>query len=211
MIDTVLFDADGPLCHLFAGYPAAGVAADLRRMLGGDLPASLAGCYDPHRIMRTVNRPDIEAAVTAAELTAAESATLTPGVRELLADLAARGTLLAVTTNNNASAIRRVLALHGITAFGDHVYGRQQITLMKDHPNIVMRAMVELGTEPAHTLLVGDSPSDAVAARRARVEFVGYDARPGAGGALRDAGVGRIIGHMGELVREMDTGKRVAA
>lgn len=208
---TVLFDADGPLCDLFAGYPAAGLAADLRAALGDDLPAGLAHCQDPHRIMRAVPRADVEALVTKGELVAAETATLTPGVRGLLDSLVARGALLAVVANNHAGAIRRVLDLHGVTAFGRHVYGRTDLRLMKDHPHIVLRAIVGLGTEPAHTLLVGDSPADAHAARRAGVRFVGYNARPGAAAQLRAAGATRTINRMSGLLQEIDGERMMTA
>lgn len=216
---NVLFDFDGPIADLFAGHPAAGVAARLRTDLAGRrlLPDRVADSTCPHAVVRTAVRHhhylegELEARLAAEEIRAAATAEPTPGALEAIETLAASGVQLAVVTNNAASAIRAFLARHAVTAFGPHVYGRTELRLMKPHSNVVLRAIVGLGVEPADCTMVGDTPTDAQAARRAGVAFIGYDARPGAGRQLRDAGVTRVIRHMGELVRELDGERKMAA
>jgi hypothetical protein len=87
-VDAILLDFDGPVCTIFAGYPAPKVATELVGLLqrqGAIMPPGLATGSDPLEVIRwagaTGNQAmmqTVEDALCDAELRAAESATPTP-------------------------------------------------------------------------------------------------------------------------------------
>ncbi|MDR7323765.1 MULTISPECIES: hypothetical protein [Catenuloplanes] len=88
---VLLLDFDGPVCGLFAGHPAAGIATALRRLLVERGVPVVPDESDPMEVLRyaaTLGRPaltrEVEDALCAAELVAARSAEPTPYARELL-------------------------------------------------------------------------------------------------------------------------------
>jgi hypothetical protein len=85
----VLLDFDGPVCSVFAGYPAPTVARELRQLTGLGLIDKDGG--DPLRVLlrATHEAPaDVARAPSEAfrdkETAAIETATLTPGGHELI-------------------------------------------------------------------------------------------------------------------------------
>jgi hypothetical protein len=49
----LLVDFDGPVCSIFAGFPAPDVARSLREYLRGDVPDGwMAHVDDPHEVLR---------------------------------------------------------------------------------------------------------------------------------------------------------------
>src|SRR6266498_897739 len=84
----ILFDFDGPVCSIFAGYPARAVAAELRSLLtdlGVELSESIRAEQDPLEVLRwtgTLGRPDLTRAVEdklrQAEVRATTTAAPTP-------------------------------------------------------------------------------------------------------------------------------------
>ncbi|MFJ2116576.1 HAD family hydrolase, partial [Streptomyces sp. NPDC087850] len=178
----VLFDFDGPVARLYAGHPAAEVADRLRSRLGpqpgrgpgAGLSAGMVSTRDPFVLLRGF--AELEAALTAEELTAARSAKPTLGAAPLIRRLVALDRRLAVTTNNSAEAARRYLEDRGlIRCFGRHIYGRTaDVTLLKPHPDSLLRALDGLGASASEALMIGDGASDAKAAAHAGVAFLGY-------------------------------------
>ena len=92
--DAILLDFDGPVCSIFAGYPAPKIAAELIELLqrqGVVLPQQLSSETDPLEVLRwtgttTGNKATTRAvddALCAAELRAVESASATPYSREV--------------------------------------------------------------------------------------------------------------------------------
>ncbi|MFF2187333.1 HAD family hydrolase [Streptomyces sp. NPDC058155] len=185
----VLFDFDGPVCRLFAGYPAENVAADLLKRLQqqgreGLLSPQEAASGDPHAVLRALARIDprsaylvgLEAALTAHELRATDTAEPTPHADELIRALQAREYGLAITTNNSASVVSRYLTARGLVdCFGPHIHGRTQDLLrLKPDPDCLLRALDSTGVPASRALMIGDTPADCEAARKAGVAFVGY-------------------------------------
>jgi phosphoglycolate phosphatase len=103
----VLLDFDGPVCSVFAGMPAAKVAAQLR-VLVGDVGAPESD--DPFAVLRfavslgqdVANR--VGRALRQLELEAVVSAAPTPGAEEFLRALVASGRHVAIVSNNSAEA-----------------------------------------------------------------------------------------------------------
>ncbi|MEV5982665.1 HAD family hydrolase [Streptomyces sp. NPDC052114] len=204
----VLFDFDGPLCRLFPDGSSKRVADDLRELarrhgIDGVLTPEEEGSIDPHDVLRAMDRAladrallaEFETLLTAGEATAALTALPTPGAHRLVRALRARGTRIAVVTNNAPRAVAAHLHRHGLTdAFGPHIYGRtDRPDLLKPHPDSLERALRGLGAEPADALMIGDTATDLGAARDAKVLFVGYARNEGKESALRAAGADLVL------------------
>ncbi|MGP4110000.1 HAD family hydrolase [Streptomyces sp. 4N509B] len=215
----VLFDFDGPLCHLFAGNPAHTVADRLREhatviarelRLPPLLSADLHTSPDPHHVLlgiaaRRPGRdvvPRLEAELTRQEVSAAGTARPTPYAAPLLAALTRRGRQVAVVTNNSPLAVERFLRRHGLTGFvGGRIHGRtRDFSRLKPHPDVVLRALAASGTPPEHALMIGDAVSDLGAARAAGVAFLGYAPAHRAAETLRAAGAEHVVGSLEEVI-----------
>ena len=209
-VDALLLDFDGPVCRLFAGYPAASAADAEREFLsayGIDVPAEAAGTSDPLRVLQwtATNQPalisDVEERLLAAERIAARTATPTPHADSVMKNAARTGLRVGVVSNNSAPAINAYLDIHDLSAYVSAVCGRVpgHPELMKPNPHLVVRASQLLGTPADRCVLVGDSATDAEAARGARVRSVGYvKARDRAAG-LESAGAELVIEDMAIL------------
>ena len=93
------------------------------------------------------------------------------GARELLSELDAAGYLLAVATGKGRSGLDRALARNGLLgAF--HATRCADEGFPKPHPDMLLHLMDRLGTEPADTLMIGDTTHDLELARNAGVAAV---------------------------------------
>ncbi|WP_049567804.1 HAD family hydrolase [Streptomyces sp. SBT349] len=206
--ECVLFDFDGPVCHLFAEHTAESIAHLLRELatrmsLSSLLSADLRASPDPHRVLRGIAGqrpgPDVverfEAALTREEVTAAASARPTPYAATLIAALSTRGRQVAIATNNSPLAARHYLDRHQLAGYvGGRVHGRTgDIALLKPHPDSLHRALASTGARPERALMIGDSVSDLAAARAADVPFLGYAEGDSGAEALREAGARHVV------------------
>jgi phosphoglycolate phosphatase len=87
-----------------------------------------------------------------------------PGAQWLLDGLHARGLKLAVFTNKEGDRARRVLGHIGLAARLDGIHGTLDTPWRKPQPEFTRHVLAELGTDPAHACMVGDSPYDVEAA-----------------------------------------------
>ena len=90
-----------------------------------------------------------------------------PGVIEALDRFAASGLKLACVTNKPTAFTRPLLAKLSLARYFDVVYGGDAFARRKPDPTPLIEACATLGTEPARTLMIGDSAVDAQAARSA--------------------------------------------
>ena len=90
-----------------------------------------------------------------------------PGVAEGLAQLRARGLLLACLTNKPRAFALDLLQAKGLQGFFPVVFGGDSFERKKPDPLPLLKTCEALGTLPARTLMVGDSANDALAARAA--------------------------------------------
>lgn len=90
-----------------------------------------------------------------------------PGVVAGLARLRDRGWPLACLTNKPTAFARPLLAAKGLDGYFSHVFGGDAFARKKPDPLPLLATCEALGTEPARTLMVGDSSNDAQAARAA--------------------------------------------
>lgn len=206
----ILLDFDGPVCHLFAGYPAPIVAAEMLTglaALGLDIPEPLYECRSPTDVFLWVAAERAESTTLAedllkkAELVAVETSTPTRHIEKVLAAAVETGRVVAIVSNNSAQAIDRYLKKHGITSYVSTVAGRAygRPDLMKPHPDSLMRATKTIGVSVEESLFVGDAVSDVHAAHEAGAHSIGYAKSPARAVGLFDAGANVVIDDMGLL------------
>ncbi|MFE1309209.1 HAD family hydrolase [Streptomyces sp. NPDC058755] len=213
---VVLWDFDGPICRLFARHKAARVAAELVEWLElqglrGLLTDTERDTLDPQVVLRAVDRrhpgsdlvAEVEERLTQEELRAAASALPTAYADPLIRTWTAVGSRLAITTNNSPRVVRAYLEQRGLDAcFAPHVYGRtQDLHLLKPDPHCLNRALNGTGAPPAKALMIGDTPSDLLAAREAGVPFLGYARNEGKEKLLRAAGAERVVRSLEPLLQ----------
>ncbi|WP_132336690.1 HAD family hydrolase [Nonomuraea longispora] len=206
----LLLDFDGPVCDIFAGLPAPTVAARLRATLegaGAALPPEVQATDDPLEVFRfsgglgeDLNELGLSA-LTRLEVEAAGTARLTHGAVELLARARAWGMLIAIVSNNSASAVGAFLDREGLAEQIDYLSARSAVdpSLMKPNPHLLDQAVSRFGVDPSASLLVGDSVTDVEASKLAGVVAVGYANKPGKVGRLAMAGADLIVTSMFEL------------
>jgi HAD superfamily hydrolase (TIGR01509 family) len=209
--DAILLDFDGPVCRIFAGYPARDVAAELVDVLyrnGIDAPSHVAAEADPLEVLRwTGSTGDlgatraVEDALCAAERRAVETAAPTPYGREVIVAARQAGMPVAVVSNNSAGAVNAYLAAHRLIGHVSTVIGRAyaEPERMKPNPEPIMRAVRTLGVSPARSVLIGDSISDIDGAKAAGVRVVAYANRPPKVDTFRNAGADLVIASMGPI------------
>ncbi|MCX4763127.1 HAD family hydrolase [Streptomyces sp. NBC_01275] len=213
---VVLWDFDGPICRLFAGHSAESVADGLvewlqGRGLHGLLTESERESLDPHVVLRAVDRrhpgsdlvAELEERLTQEELKATSSAMPTAYADPLIRTLTAVGLRLAITTNNSPRVVTQYLASRGLTScFTPHFYGRtQDLHLLKPDPHCLNRALRAMGSAPATALMIGDTPSDFLAARTAGVPFLGYARNEHKEKLLRGAGATMVVNSLEPVLR----------
>lgn len=185
-LDGVIFDLDGTLVdsnstHVDAwvhglethGYrfSAERVAPEIGK--GGDLllPALLgegAAARDGEGIRESV-------ATEFARLARSRGFRIFDGVTRLLDALRARGLQLALATSAAEKDLDLMMEGAGedLRARFDAVVTKSDVESSKPEPDVVMSAVSKLGLSAAQCAMVGDTPYDAIAARRAGVVTLG--------------------------------------
>lgn len=90
-----------------------------------------------------------------------------PGVPEGLQALRAAGLRLACLTNKPTAFAQALLRDKGLAGFFDAVFGGDAFERKKPDPLPLLKCCEALRSEPARTLMIGDSSNDAQAARAA--------------------------------------------
>ncbi|GAA3843589.1 HAD family hydrolase [Streptomyces coacervatus] len=215
---VVLWDFDGPICRLFAGHSAEGVATDLVDWLEGRglrdlLTEDERDTEDPHVVLRAVDRRhpasdlvvEVEERLTHEELRAVPSALPTPFADPLIRTWKAVGARLAIATNNSPQVVRAYLTSRGLLdCFLPHIYGRtHDLQYLKPHPHYLNRALTAMGVAPTGALFIGDTPTDCEAARQAGVPFLGYARNEYKEKLLQVAGATDIVGSLEPLLEAL--------
>ncbi|MGW4208339.1 HAD family hydrolase [Lentzea sp. NPDC004789] len=188
--DVLLLDFDGPVCSVFAGFPAPVVADQLRDVLkdGWDLelPPRIAKEDDPFEVFRyaaTLGEDHgrfVEAALTAHEVEAVATAEPTPWAHDLVRAWHRSGRLAAIVSNNSSRAVETYLGRHDLAGCIAYVSGRRapDPRLLKPHPHLMHEVLTGLRVGAAQCLLVGDSDTDVIAASASSVPVIGYANKP---------------------------------
>ncbi|MFD5734375.1 HAD family hydrolase [Streptomyces sioyaensis] len=205
---AILFDFDGPICDVFAGLPAHGVARDLSGIVDSHdavLGGKARGTDDPMEILRLAPHGgdsalrDVEDALTAAEIAAVKVAGgPVAGAVAALSVAYASGRKVAVVSNNSAECVRQFLAQHELTHLVHEVIGRAAYRpdLMKPAPSSLLLAAERLSVKPGDCTLIGDSVTDVEAARAAGAMSIGFANKPHKGLTLAEAGADAVVTDM---------------
>jgi phosphoglycolate phosphatase len=204
----LLLDFDGPICAIFARRPARDVVLELLDALSIDaarVPQRVTSASDPFDVLRyaaTIG-PElaqrVEHQLRLAELEAASTAMPTPHAGDVITAWRHAGRTIAVVSNNSSAAVDAYLANHQVDV--DVVVARSSPdpALLKPSPHLIISAIRALSADPEACTLVGDSPSDIVAARRASISNVGYANKAGKHRRLSEAGADIVIDDMQTL------------
>lgn len=216
--EYVLFDFDGPICHLFARHPPRTVAAGLVEWLrarGAAVRLAEDEAGDPHAVLRAVSRDhpgsglvgELEAELTREELQATRTSWPTAYADPLIRTWSAIGVGLAVATNNSPRVAEEYLTGRGLReCFAPHIHGRTgDPRLLKPDPDCVRRALDSLGADPAASLMIGDTPADLYAAREAGVRFLGYGRGEHRTARLWKAGAPMVVESLEPLLQAVRT------
>ena len=134
---------------------------------------------------------------TARFLDHADALTPTSGAQALLRDLEQRGVdhvVASSASGQEAAALLKALGLDPPLIDSDAV------AASKPAPDLLLAGCAELGTEPQYTMLIGDSPWDADAARRIGVATVGVRCGGFSDEVLRSHGVNDVVSDPRALV-----------
>lgn len=129
-----------------------------------------------------------------------EMAALFPGVAEVVPVLKENGIKLGVVTTKMRLSTERALRLFGLYGLMDAIVTLDDVDHAKPHPEPVRKAIEAVGTDPAQTLMVGDSSVDIESAIRAGAVPVGVAWSLKGEAVLRDAGAAHILHHMDQLL-----------
>lgn len=140
------------------------------------------------------------------------------GVEELLRVLRARGLRLALATSAAEGDLETMMESAGTdlrTRF-DAVVTKSDVESSKPEPDVVLSAARKLGLSPAQCAMVGDTPYDATAARRAGVITLGVATSGLADAAtlekrLMTAGARRVWRDAAHLLEELELALRIAS
>ena len=126
-----------------------------------------------------------------------------PGARELLQYLTDRGVPWTIATSGRMESARPVLDVLGVES-SVPVVTRDQVEHAKHDPDLFLAAAERLGANIEHSIVVGDSVWDLLAARRARALGVGLLSGGYGHDELQDAGTYRVYEDPADLLRHLD-------
>lgn len=164
---TLLLDLDGTLVDAFTtihrgylhtlpqfGLPAP-TMAEVRRAVGGGIENAMAHFLPKEQIPAA-----IKVHTDFAQSILLEDVRLMPGGMDLVKSQRARGVKLAVFTNKQAEAARRICAHLGVSPYLDGIFGAGDTGWLKPDPKFSEHVLKTLGASADGALLIGDSPFD---------------------------------------------------
>lgn len=207
----LLLDFDGPICDVYAGFPAAAVAERLRKFLsdeGVQVPDDVSRSADPLEVFTYAGTIDaalaqrVEAEMTELEDAAVTTAEPAAYVHEVVTSCRESGRSVAVVSNNSERAVRSYLSQQGLADRIDLVVARtsHNAALLKPNPYLVETALEALDAQPSDCAFVGDSTTDIQAARHAGVPSIGYANKPGKHAILNAAGADTVVSSLADLI-----------
>ena len=183
-ISTVLFDLDDTLLESFAARIEAlhsvFSAAGIRSQTAEEFLRSLRGGQFEHALNQLEAREgrdlDLFGSYRRAYWGKGQGLIrLYPGIKSVLQELHAMGTVLGVVTQKGwtfeldgrpAGAVTELMEMGVIDLFSVGV-GFESVTRYKPHPEGILLALNQLGASAEETIMVGDSPADIEAGRAA--------------------------------------------
>ncbi|MCW2890729.1 MAG: family hydrolase [Actinomycetia bacterium] len=212
---SFLFDLDGTLIdsvyqHVIAWRAAlSAIGIDLsvwriHRRIG------MSGGLFVHALLRETGRSlspedieELQLAHAAEYRKQLGSVTALPGARELLAALTDARVRWGIATSGYAATARSALELLGLPDDTPMVT-RDLVRHAKPDPDLFLAAAALLGVDPRHTMVVGDSVWDLLAARRAGALGIGLQSGGYGREELERAGAYRVYADPAEMLLRLD-------
>ncbi len=94
------------------------------------------------------------------------------GAKQLLEELKAAGKKLALLTSSRPQDIKKPLDNTGVRSYFEVILTADDVTSHKPHPEVIEKALKELGGEKAQAVMIGDSAKDIEAAKNAGVDSI---------------------------------------
>lgn len=127
-----------------------------------------------------------------------------PGAPELLAYLSAEGIPWAIATSGRMETAAPNIAALGVDPDKVPVITRDQVRYAKPDPDLFIAAAERLGVDIEHSLVIGDSIWDMLAAQRARSLGVGLLSGGYGREELERSGAFRVYDDPADLLRHVD-------
>ena len=124
-----------------------------------------------------------------------------PGIRELLSRLRAAGLRLGVATSKPQNMAELLLGRAQLQDLFDVIVGSRPGINNQEKWQIVFQAMELCGTDPASTVLIGDTKYDVLGAKRCSVPCIGVGWGYAEPGELESAGAVCVVRDMEELAQ----------
>lgn len=184
---VVLLDFDGPVCAIFSAVTDVAVADRLREVLldaGVEMDVPTRHTNDPLAVLQYAGTQadrgvlaKVETTLISAEIEAAKSASPTPSANQFIRSAVASGRSIGIVSNNSAEAVNAYLEQHELMRYVSTVVGRQpgRPDLMKPNRFPVYEALRQLSASPESAVLIGDAPTDLVAAHAAGIPCIWYE------------------------------------
>jgi HAD superfamily hydrolase (TIGR01509 family) len=214
-VPALLFDLDGTLVdsvyqHVGAWHEAltaSGIPLSVWRI---HRKIGMSGGLFVRGLMRELGReldPDVAVELRRrhAEAYAArfDGVVALPGARELLATLTQLGAPWAIATSGGRDVAARTLALLDVPPHVP-IVTRDDVTHAKPDPDLFLRAAERLDVAIEHSIVVGDSVWDLLAARRAGALGVGLLSGGYGFDELQSGGAYRVYEDPADLLRHLD-------
>ncbi len=119
------------------------------------------------------------------------------GARELVADLKERGLAVVLASSAVGTHLDRFLDVLDVRDLADSWTGKDDVERSKPDPDLVESALRQAGSRDA--VLVGDTPWDIEAGRRAGIDTICVRTGGFCEGELRDAGAVAVLDSVAEL------------
>ncbi len=97
-----------------------------------------------------------------------------PGSRELVRRLRRDGYLLAIASSAQPDELGALLKIAGVDDLIEAKTSADEVEESKPEPDVVLAALRKLKVPGTAAVMIGDTPYDAEAARRAGVAFIGF-------------------------------------
>jgi len=127
-----------------------------------------------------------------------------PGARELLAALTEQQVPWAIATSGRMETAAGLIQMLGVDPARVPVVTRDQVRYAKPDPDLSVTAAERLGVDIHHSMVVGDSVWDLLAARRARALGVGLLSGGYGEEELERAGAYRVYQDPADLLKHLD-------
>ncbi|WP_207210286.1 HAD family hydrolase [Lichenibacterium ramalinae] len=214
MIEAVIFDVDGTLVdsvdrhaesweRAFARFGKDIPFAKLRSQIGKGGDQLMPVFLDAAELKRF--GADIEAARGA--IFKAESLHRVkgfPGCTALFEALRARGLRIALASSSKAAELEVYKQAAGVDGLTDVETSSDDADRSKPHPDIFAAALAKLDLPPGRAIVVGDTPYDAEAARKAGIAAIGVLCGGFPAEDMRAAGATRIYRDPEDLLAHID-------